>query len=1008
MKVSKRFIGLILCLVLITSAFPFALLAGAVDLSNEYRLTVDGAYVYGVPEKTTVASLMATVYSSATIQSADKVTIDNASEQYVGTGMILCYPTVKYIIVVDGDVDGNGVVNTLDYIKIKLHLKGSSLIGAYLLAADLDRDGTVTSAEYLSVKSYIRKFTDIYSDYYLTDAEKEEVVLTEPTDASLENTASITFSGNTITTNGSGVSVVDNYAYITEGGDYTVTGSSDDAYIYISAPTTSKVMLRLAGVTLTNTAGPAIYAEQSDTVYLNLEDGAVNTFADGTTTTLADKGAIFSNDTLEITGSGTLYVTGNRQHAIVSDDNIIISNGNVTVKNAVKDAFHANDDITVTGGSITVQDTAADAFESEGTLNINGGSLTLTCAAGNALKAAGVLSVTEGTVNVLSSDNAIKGDAEVNISGGDFELNSTNNAIKSDLLVNVSGGNVLIDSTGDGLKSYSADLTSTSGETRCSFTYDSLNTSVATGGCYIWTTGSLSAEAVYWHVVVAESDGLGGYSVTQTLSYGNAKTVSVPTDGIMILVYCDHSNYSTVCTIQIGDTITYSTSSKTVTVTTAGNYLGDINITGGQLHITSGTDAMQAGGNIVINNTSSPKTSSSGIGSGSYNLYIVSAGGYNASFDSTAGSYKAFKGDDSVTIEAGYIYASTPEDTIRSDDTININGGNITVLSGRDGVAAVNALNIKGGTINVTTNGGYSTSVSSSDSNSYKALKGTGSISISGGTLNLNSTDDAVHSNGACTVSGGTFSIKTGDDAFHSDTTMSISGGDITISASYEGIEGLNINITGGTMRITSSDDGLNAAGGADGSGSSGGPVRPGSSSSSSSSSSYSLNISGDAYIWMNASGDGLDSNGSLTISGGTIVVQQTGGGNAGIDADGTMLVNGGLLIVADGGSMVQTPSSSSSQYSVSYTRSSSISSGTLLTLKNSSGNAIFTFKSTISYKHLIVSCPEFSSGSTYYFYSGGSHSGTLTDGLYTGGSFSGGSSLKSFSLSSKVTSISG
>lgn len=1008
MKGLRRITSLILCLILITFACPFTLFAGAVDLSNEYRLTVDGAYVYGVPSNTSVAEFMTTVYSSATIQSAEEVSLSNTSEQYVGTGMILCYPTVKYIIVVDGDVDGNGVVNSLDYVKIKLHIKKTSLSGAYLLAADVDRDGNVTTTDYLSIKSSIKKISDLYSNYYLTDDEKQSVVLKEPTDSSLENTASIHFDSDTITTNGNGVSVVDNYAYITEGGDYLVTGSSDNAYIYVSAPTTAKVMLRLSGLTLTNTSGPAIYVEQCDTAYINLTEGTVNTLADGTTTSLLDKGALFSNDSLEITGAGTLYVTGNRQHAIASDDNILISNGNVTVKNAVKDAFHANDDITVNGGSVTVQNSAADALESEGTLNINGGSLTLTCAAGNALKAAGILNITSGTVNVLSSDNAIKGDAEVNISGGDFELNCTNNAIKSDLLVDVSGGNITINSTGDGIKSYSADLTSATGETRCSFTYDSLNGSIENGGCYIWTTGALSSSAVYWHVVVAESDGLGGYSVTQTLSYGNAKTVSVPTDGILLLTYCDHSNYAATCTIQPGDTITYNSSSKTVTVTTPSNYLGDVNITGGQLHITCGTDAIQAGEDVLINNNSSPLTSSSGIGSGSYNLYIVSAGGYNASFDSTAGSYKALKGDDSVTVQAGYIYASTPEDTISSDDTININGGNITVLSGRDGVAAVNALNIKGSSLNVTTNGGYSTSVSSSDSNSYKALKGTGSISISGGTLNLNSCDDAVHSNGACTISGGNFTIKTGDDAFHSDTTMTISGGDITVSSSYEGVEGLNIYLTGGTTRITASDDGINAAGGADSSGTgNNGPVRPGSSSSGSTSK-YSLNVSGNAYIWMNVKGDGLDSNGNLTIGGGTVVVQQSGGGNSGFDADGTRLINGGLVIIADGGDMVELPATSSGQYSVSYKRSSQLSANTLLTLKNSSGTTIFTFKPTISYKHLLISCPEFTGGSSYSLYTGGSHSGTLTDGLYSGGSFSGGSTLKSFSLSSKVTSVSG
>lgn len=1022
MKNAKKALSLILTLFLVIAAIPTSIFSTAVDLSDTYRLTVSGSYVYNLPEKTTVADLMSGVYSTAVLKTAEGTALDRASTAYVVTGMLLCYTAAEYTVIIAGDLNCDGEVTAADYLlERKCVTKAVTLTGAALAAADVDGDGTATTADMLVMKKHISKKIDMYSNCYLTDDEKAAAVVGDPTvsdestDSSdpsndIDNYGTIHFEGDTVTVTGTGVTAVDNYAYVTAAGEFTVTGQSDNGYIHVMAATTDKVAFNLSGVKLTNTSGAALFCEQSKKIYLKLADGTENVFADGTATTLTDKGAIFSNDTIEISGGGSLTVTGNRQHGIVCDDDIIVNSGTVTVSNAVKDAFHANDDITVNGGTVTVSAAGSDALESEATLNVTGGILNLSSTLGNALKATTVLSVTGGQVNVLASDNAIKGDAEVNISGGTLDLNCTNNAIKSDLLVNISGGDISVNSTGDGIKSYSQDLTATTGEVRTSYTYTALNGSVSSSGAYVWTTGSVSNTAYYWFAAVAESNGTGGYTVTAVYPYGQYKTFTVPTGGIALLTYADNSSYEAACLVQVGDTVTYDTATMTVTATTAGNYLGDVNITGGNMYIECAKDAIQAGEDILINNPTAAKTSSSGIGSGAYNLYVVSAGGYKASFDSTLGSYKAIKADDTVTIDDVKFYASTPEDTVSCDQSITVNGGLLTIYSGRDGIAAAGALDISGGTFNITTGGGYSTTTSSTDTNSYKTIKGTGSISISGGEFALNSQDDAVHSNGACTVSGGTFGIYTGDDAFHSDTTMTISGGDITVSSSYEGVEGLNVDISGGIVRVTASDDGVNAAGGADGSGSNT-PTRPGpggmGGSSSSNTSQYSLTLSGDAFLWVKCSGDGLDSNGSLTVNGGTVIVQQSGGGNSGFDADGTRLINGGLVIVLDGGDMVELPSTSSGQYCFSYKMSSSVAANSLVCVKDSYGNALFVLKAASSFKHMLISTPELASGSSYSVYTGGSCTGTYTDGLYSGGTYSGGTLKKTVTISSKVTSVS-
>ena len=83
----------------------------------------------------------------------------------------------------------------------------------------------------------------------------------------------------------------------------------------------------------------------------------------------------------------------------------------------------------------------------------------------------------------------------------------------------------------------------------------------------------------------------------------------------------------------------------------------------------------------------------------------------------------------------------------------------------------------------------------------------------------MDSADDAIHSNSALTVNGGSFNISTGDDAIHSDAALLIADGTINISQSYEGLEGLTVDISGGNITLTASDDGINAAGGSDQSG---------------------------------------------------------------------------------------------------------------------------------------------------------------------------------------------
>lgn len=106
------------------------------------------------------------------------------------------------------------------------------------------------------------------------------------------------------------------------------------------------------------------------------------------------------------------------------------------------------------------------------------------------------------------------------------------------------------------------------------------------------------------------------------------------------------------------------------------------------------------------------------------------------------------------------------------------------------------------------------TTTEDTTSDSYKGIKAINAITIEGGTFDINAADDAIHTNNSIVIQNGDFTIETGDDDIHADALLAIGGGTININKSYEGLEGAEINIAGGTIYVTASDDGVNATDG--------------------------------------------------------------------------------------------------------------------------------------------------------------------------------------------------
>ena len=266
---------------------------------------------------------------------------------------------------------------------------------------------------------------------------------------------------------------------------------------------------------------------------------------------------------------------------------------------------------------------------------------------------------------------------------------------------------------------------------------------------------------------------------------------------------------------------------------------------------------------------------------------------------------------------------------------------------------------------------------------SMKGLKSANSMLISNGNITINSADDAIHSDISLTVNGGNFTIKSGDDAIHAEETLTVTAGNIEISESYEGLEAMHLDLRGGNITLKATDDGLNAAGGKDESGTTGGRdgmfgggfagpggMGPGGMSQNSNGS---IKISGGT-LYINSSGDGMDANGTLEISGGHITVTgPTQGDTATLDYDKTGVITGGTFIGT--GSTMMAQSFSDSNQGVIALNIGNRDAKTQITLKDSKGNIIISHQPELDFAVVIISTPELVKGEEY----------TLTVGSQTG-----------------------
>lgn len=394
----------------------------------------------------------------------------------------------------------------------------------------------------------------------------------------------------------------------------------------------------------------------------------------------------------------------------------------------------------------------------------------------------------------------------------------------------------------------------------------------------------------------------------------------------------------------------------------------------------------------------------------------------------------AIRGKDSLVIINGSFDIESLGDGLKSTNDsdeklgyILIENGEFNIVATNDGIQAETDLVIGNGNFNIKTGGGSVNSslenanwgkwgepfknkdsvknnnpVKNDDGNSTKGLKATNNIVISNGEFIIDSSDDSIHSNGYVGISNGNFNINSGDDGIHADNELIIDGGTINIQKSYEGLEAESITINDGTIDIVSSDDGINAAGGNDASSINNRPSMNNFEGTGNSE----IQINGGT-IFVDASGDGVDANGSIYMNGGLVIVNgPVDNGNGAIDYDKEFKITGGTFIASGSSGMSQGVSNSSTQNSVIINFSKNINADELISIFDSNGSEIITYKANKRYQNLVISTPTLKLNETYTIYIDGTSTSEESNGLYSNGGYKDGSQYTTFITNNIITNV--
>ena len=318
-------------------------------------------------------------------------------------------------------------------------------------------------------------------------------------------------SGGNVEMEGGGATFASGRLSIREAGTYILSGNLE-GQIYIEVDKEQKVHLVFNGFSLTCADYSPLYCEEADKISITLADGTENSVTDNGSGYVQGTnsgngryaGAIHVKPSLTINGTGSLAVTTSYRHGIVSNKNLRIASGKITVK-AADDGMKGKNSLSILDG--TLQVTAGgdglkvtnEKNDERGYLTIEGGDITVN-AGGDGLDVTRLIQITGGTVRVNSLDHALRsydavkigGSATLELDAYSDEKDADGKGIKAEKDVEISGGTLIVTRSFEGIESKYGSVRVTGGHIEINASDDGINaeTLIEVSGGYLFIRAS--------------------------------------------------------------------------------------------------------------------------------------------------------------------------------------------------------------------------------------------------------------------------------------------------------------------------------------------------------------------------------------------------------------------------------------------------------------------------------------------------------------------------------------
>lgn len=719
----------------------------------------------------------------------------------------------------------------------------------------------------------------------------------------------------------SGVSISGNIITISKEGTYVLSGALSEGQIVVDADS-AKVQLVLDNVDITCASSAAIYVKNADKTFITLAEDSENILMNTAEYEAIDDNnidaVIFSKDDLTLNGKGTLTINSEYGHGIVSKDDLKLVSGtcNITAK---KHALSGKDSVRIAAGTYNLT-SGKDGIHSE------------------------------------NADDDEKG--FVYIASGDFTIESTGDGIDASYVVQIDDGDF--------------DITAGGGAENATKTHNDMpggGPGSDMGG------GAPSGEA-------PSGDKPSGEAPSGEAPSGDKPSGEAPSGDTSSGSGSNGDSFGSDSGKQTGQTPPDKPDGDSFGGSRPDQKASDN--AGSQTSQTppdklgkDTSDGQQSDKNSQSNNTAD-STTASGASSDTDSETASdtssdtgSEAASSTSSDTDSTSTKGIKSDGALYVNGGTFTINSADDSFHSNSDVTINDGTYTISSGDDGMHADSALLVNGGTITVT--------------ESYEGLEGL-NVTINDGKIDITASDDGINAAGGNDQSGfggmggdgfkgmapdaqksdsasDSTSDSTSDNTQKSDDTSDTAQttGNITVAAQKSDDASDTVQDTGNiTVAAQKSDSTSDTAQDTD----------------AASEDEMWMVING-GYVHVLAGGDGLDSNGDLTINGGEVYVDgPSDNGNSAIDygEKSSFYINGGTVVAVGSSGMAEDVSSDSKQQVAFVKLDSQADAGDVI-LKDADGNEIISYTAQKKYDCVIISTADLKAGQTYTLSASGSES---------------------------------